>query len=201
MGSMSRDSASCVPPTLIRRFVSGRFQPNLGKLAAFQGGRCRSLLRARSPSFGSSTRKPIAWSPSGAYLATGRGDLYRPSGKGAGALLNKGSSLWAWSTIADCAVAMDGSGLSVDGPNLDDRLLFELPGIEDISFSPDGQRLAFVVRESEVAPRHLDRRPARGSARRVKTYPQRTPVVRVLGWSSDSAHLFYGVRGRRVGRR
>ena len=170
-------------------------RPTVGKLAAYQGGMVSIVAPGSDSVVRISTRKPIAWSPSGAYLATWKGDLYRPSGKGVGSLLNKGSSLWAWSTVADCAVAMDGSGLSVDGPNLDNRLLFELPGIEDLSFSPDGQSLAFVLRNS---PRRSARSIwiadlAHGSARRVKSYTPRTPVVRVLGWTSDSKHLFYGI--------
>jgi hypothetical protein len=169
-------------------------RPEVGMLAAFQGGNVSIVAPGSRSVVRIPTKKPIAWSPSGKYLATGRGDLFRPSGRRAGSLLGGGASLWAWSTTTDCAIAVDRAGLVVDGPDLDVRALLGLPGVEELSFSPDGRRLGFVLRESDgrsarsIWIADLER----GSARRVERFSRRTPVVKLLGWNFASTHLYFG---------
>ena len=169
-------------------------RPTLGKIAAFQGGSVSIVEPGSDRVVRINTRKPLAWSASGRYLATGRGDFYRPSGRGEGSVLNKGSRLWEWSPVADCAVAVDGSGLWVDGPQLDPRRIFDVAGVEQLSFSLDGRRLGFVVRESEAGSTRsiwiADL--GSGSARRIERYGARTPVVRLLGWNVGGTRLFFG---------
>jgi len=169
-------------------------RPTLGKIAAFQGGSVSIVEPGSDRVVKIGARMPIAWSASGRYLATGRGDFYRPSGRGEGSVLNKGSRLWEWSPIADCAVAVDGSGLWVDGPQLDPRRILDVAGVEQFSFSADGRRLGFVLRESEgrSARSIWIADLGRGSARRIHRYGAQTPVVRLLGWNAAGTRLFYG---------
>lgn len=136
-------------------------------------------------------RPPLQWSPSGRFLLAGKGTtvfMRRPMRFSA---FETASDLWAWSPVADCPVGVeDGRALVVGRPAVDEptRLLDGLGGIEDLSFSPDGKRLAFVARARDklhVWIARLDR----GAAHRARSFP--LGAVELMGWSGKE-RLYFG---------
>ena len=178
-----------------RRCLRAVPRPSSGHLAAFQAGAV-SVTTPEGDSVASiAAAPPIRWSPSGRFLATGGGELWRANGRSAGSFLPREADRWAWSPVADCALVVTARGsVSVAGPRLRRRVLFDAGGIEDLAFSADGRRLGFVVREKEgpSARSIWIADLAAGSARRIERYSARTPVVTLLGWDARG-RLLYGV--------
>ena len=179
-----------------RRCLSSVERPPVGRFAAFQGGVVSMVAPGSRSVVRVDATKPVAWSPSGRYLATGRGDLYRPTGRGAGSLLDNRSSLWEWSTISDCAIGVHRLGLSVDSPAFDARVLLEMSGVEQMTFSPDGRRLGFVLAATDGRGPALSLWIAdleREVARRL-TKPAH--AIHLLGWNVSGTQLLYGAAAR-----
>ncbi|MGH2754583.1 MAG: hypothetical protein ACRDLB_09125 [Actinomycetota bacterium] len=177
-----------------RRCLRAGPRPSPGHLAAFQGGRV-SVSRPEGDAVTQiDAAPPIGWSPSGSFLATGGGELWRANGRRAGSFLPDDADLWMWSPVSDCALAVNARGrLLVVGPGLRRRTLFERGGVEDLAFSPDGRRLGFVLAEAEgrSARSIWIADLAGGPARRIERYTPRTPVVALLGWDARGRRLFY----------
>lgn len=92
---------------------------------------------------------PVSWSPSGRYLATGRGRLFDAHDRKAIAS-RSGFDVWGWSPVADCLVGVTDEGtLEVLTPRRASVPLLEPPdeesddlvAVEDFQFSTDGRFL------------------------------------------------------------
>ena len=116
---------------------------------------------------------PVGWSPSGRFLATGRGEIWTATGEQVLKRSGGGPSTWAWSPIADCLVLVGGGEMLVFAGNKPSFAI--LAGrVATFSFSPDGTKLMVVMSdpkrggiwladlEAREMTRILDAKEARG---------------------------------------
>jgi hypothetical protein len=167
-------------------------RPAPGLVAAYRAKKI-TVARpgARKPERSFAARPPLQWSPSGRFLLAGKGTAILVRHPSRFQVFYKNTSPWAWSPVADCPVGVEeGRALVLGRPAVDDptRLIDGLGRIQDMSFSPDGKRLAFVTQAREklhVWIAHLDR----GVAHRARSFP--LGAVELIGWS-DNERLYFG---------
>jgi hypothetical protein len=102
-------------------------------------------------------RPPIAWSPSGRYIAAGPQGLFWDAegevvlfanGEFAHGMVSSRRGLWAWSPIADCGMALQDGALwatTMDSSETGVGIKLVGRGVFSFSFSRDGSRLQFVT--------------------------------------------------------
>ena len=152
-----------------------------GLVAARRGSAVSIGLPEAIPSARTGVDGDVAWSPSGRYLAESGGRAYDPRGTSRGSLFFHPVE-WQWSPVADCTLAVTESGnLTFSIPETNKLGIRLVSSVTDFDLSPNGRRLAYVVRDDGLWIADLER----GEARRVTT-----ARVGIAGWFSNRSVLF-----------
>jgi len=169
--------------------LSAVARPKPGLVAAVRGGYVGLAPPGGARSARFRAQGPIQFSPSGNFLLTGRGEIIKVDGGRRFNVVEGRSPSWAWSPVADCALALDGSGSlllgrpAVDAPR--SLIPSEVGAVHDMVFSRDGQRVAFLAASGADAPplhvwiAHLD------DGRAVIARSYLSGAVSLLGWAND----------------
>lgn len=161
-----------------------------GTTAAREGRKGRLTVRAigggGSATF--DTVAPIAWSPSGRYLATGRGMIITRDGTEVGRY--EGS--WGWSPGADCILISpdEGGTFEVGTPEGDATVLLEA-NVRGFSISPDGVHAGLTIANGARADDLWMADLRSGEVREVDRAPHDLWNVFLGPWSRDGRRLFY----------
>ena len=147
---------------------------------------------------------PIAWSPSGRYIAIGHQGLFWTNegeivlfanGEFSHGMVQGSTGKWAWSPIADCGVAIEDDfvgALQVShiDPHLAAGVRLVNRGVESFAFSRDGRRLGLVLKEGRVRSlwiAHLEQ----SRMVEVRRFVRHTCCIELAGWSPDDRDLLY----------
>lgn len=122
-----------------------------------------------------------AWSPSGRYLAESGGQVFDQRGTPEGRLFFRPVK-WQWSPVSDCALAVTESGsLSFSIPGTRRHGIRLVDDVTDFELSPNGRRLAYVVRGEGLWIAEL---------RQSKWKRVTTARVNLAGWYSNRSVMF-----------
>lgn len=147
---------------------------------------------------------PVAWSPSGRYVAIGPQGLFwtaegeqviHMNGEFQHGIVQGRSGRWSWSPISDCAVEIEDQDGRLLLAHIDSRItLFGLElvrrDVESFAYSHDGRQLGLVIREDRVASLWIADL-TRSRMDEVRRFQRATCCIALAGWSPDDRDLLY----------
>lgn len=160
----------------------------VGLVAAYRGGRVAIGSPLGEVSGRIKAQSPLQWSPSGRFLATGEGALFRADGTEV-ATLRPNAEWWVWSPVADCLLVSWSGEVFVWTPG---KGVTEVPlvdEVEEVAFERNGWLLGYL--RVGDAGNEIWIADLRRSMTRLEIV-RSEPAVRLMGWDSgESKSLLY----------
>ncbi|HEV3473531.1 MAG TPA: hypothetical protein VG408_10085 [Actinomycetota bacterium] len=185
-------------------------RPDDGGLIAALNGRRVTIVTSSGESRATITdvapvvRPPLAWSPSGRYIAVGPQGLFWTAegevvlfanGEFSHGMVQGSTGPWAWSPISDCGVAIEDDfegALQVNhiDPHLAANIRLVNKGVESFAYSPDGRTLGLVIAERGIRSLWFADLDA-SRLHEVKRFDSGICCVNLGGWTPDGSALLY----------
>ena len=150
------------------------------------------------------TPPPVAWSPSGRFIAIGQQGLFWTSAgevvlfaneEFSHGLVQGSTGKWSWSPIADCGIGIEDD---FDGalqanhidPGVAANVRLVNRGVESFVFSRDGRRLGLVLKEGRIRSIWIVDL-AGNRMHEVRRFQRAMCCINLAGWSIDDRDLLY----------